>query len=98
MPLHIFRVNRKSWNRSKPVSMSFDLLQEVQPALEAFRRDTGIRISEYDDAKLSSEQLGSLLDLILSKNPEIREDKEVQKLISLNQEKCHDSYFIAQGE
>lgn len=98
MPLHIFRVDGPNRLRSKPVAMSFELLQKVQPALEAFRKVTGTRISEYDDAKLSPEQLGVLLNLILSTHPEMKENEEIQVLLSLVKNKSSDSYFVAQGE
>ena len=62
MPLHIEIETEQG--RDAACVLSFRALQQLQPVFDAFRRQTGVRMSEYDNTKLPPNHALLLADAI----------------------------------
>ncbi|KQV84920.1 hypothetical protein ASD15_07185 [Massilia sp. Root351] len=62
MPLHI--QIETGQGRDPACVLPAQALQQLQPVFDAFRRQTGVRMSEYDNTKLPPNHAGLLADAI----------------------------------
>ena len=62
MPLHIEIETEQG--RDAACVLSFGALEQLQPVFNAFRRRTGVRMSEYDDTRLPPNHAVLLADAI----------------------------------
>lgn len=62
MPLHIAMESQQG--RAPACALSFDALQQLEPAFALLRQKTGVRLSEYDDTVLHPSHAQLLADAI----------------------------------
>jgi hypothetical protein len=100
MPLHFYPSGSQANTSSAIAVLTFEVLAQFESGFAAFRQKTGIRISEYDDSKLSHSQLALLVVLIEERCPNIDD----QGIRSLNDLRCalatvsSDAFFIGVSE
>jgi hypothetical protein len=100
MPLHFYQSVNQANTALAIAVLTFDVLAQFEPGFVAFRQKTGIRISEYDDSKLSRSQLALLVVSIEERCHKI----DAEGIRSLNDLRralaasSSDTFFIGVGE